>query len=72
MYSTDGRACKVISTIISNDLPINVRFEKQNVTGELVVLYNAKSTLVAQQHLCGIQNEKKIKCINGNSRGVQY
>ena len=51
-------------------LIIYVRFDKQNVNGELVVMYIEKSTLVAQQHLFGIRNEEIFKCLNGNSRGV--
>lgn len=52
-------------------LIVYVRFDKQNVNGELVVMYIEKSTLVAQQHLFGIRNEEIFKCLNGNSRGVE-
>ena len=52
-------------------LIIYVRFDKQNVNGELVVLYIERRTLVEQQHLFGIRNEEVFKCLNGNSRGVE-
>lgn len=52
-------------------LIIFVRFDRDIVNGELVILYIEQTTLIHQQQLCYIRNEEIFKCLSGNSRGIE-